>query len=66
MHQTGAGPHPEGMCVCAKEEHIGFCYVLKEIKVELLEQPCSVKDRRQKTGRERCKVLSELLDFLLL
>ena len=51
--------------MCAKEEHIGICYVLKETKVELLDQLCSVKDRRQQMVRERCKELFELLDFLL-
>lgn len=48
-----------------KEEHIGVCYVLKETKVELLDQLCRVKDRRQQTVRERGKQLFELLNFLL-
>lgn len=51
--------------MCAKEEHIGVCYVLKETKVEPLDQLWSVKNRRQQTVRERCKELFELLGFLL-
>lgn len=45
-YKIGVGPNTEEMCD-AKEENIGFCYVLKEAKAELLDQPCTVKDRRQ-------------------